>query len=272
MTSNAPIAPIAPIAPKKRVKRKELNHSYRPDDETIEIGVDEVGRGPLFGRVYVAAVVLPRTSETFQYELMKDSKRFTSEKKIRASADHIREHATAYSVEFEEADTIDRLNIRNATLKCMHRAVNNVRSQLESGATGTADMLIIVDGKDFRPVTYFNHVTETIESLNHECIVGGDDLYCSIAAASIIAKVARDDYIRELCTTYPLLHEYYNLASNKGYGAAAHMEGIVQHGITKWHRMSYRPVAVAKKKLPESFYTEVAAGSVAAGSGFVDTT
>ena len=90
-----------------------------------------------------------------------------------------------------------------------------------------------------KPVTYFDNNTESIKEIKTACVVGGDNLYTSIAAASILAKVERDNYIYDLCEKYPKLDEYYDLAKNKGYGTAKHMQGIRDYGITTWHRKSF---------------------------------
>jgi ribonuclease HII len=210
-----------------------------------EIGVDEVGRGPLFGRVYVAATVLPRDSPDFKYETLKDSKRFTSEKKITEVARHIRDQALNHAIEWADEKEIDRLNIRNATLQCMTRAIKSIHDQLLAQGVSPNNIVALVDGKDFRPITYFCPATNTLQEIRHECHVGGDDKVGSIAAASIIAKVARDEYVKEMCVSHPILDTWYGLSRNKGYGTKQHMEGIVEHGITPWHRRSYGVVGSA---------------------------
>ena len=218
-----------------------------------EIGVDEAGRGPLFGRVYTGAVILPHpassasvsASASFDFSLLKDSKKFTSEKKIREVSDYIKQHAVAWAVAYEEPAVIDALNIRRATLQCMRTAINAVIKN--HGATvapapapiPTSDYLLLIDGNDFIPMGNFNQRTSEIENYRHVCVEGGDNTYACIAAGSILAKVARDDYIEKLCDEYPVLDELYSLRGNKGYGAKKHMDGIREHGITQWHRRSY---------------------------------
>lgn len=221
-----------------------------------EIGVDEVGRGPLFGRVYVAATVLPRNSPDFKYNLLKDSKRFTSEKKIAEVAQHIHDHAQHHSIEWADEKEIDRLNIRNATLQCMTRAIKLLHHQLVAQGVPPHKIIALVDGKDFRPITYFCTKTNTLQEIRHECHIGGDDQVGSIAAASIIAKVARDEYVRELCVTHPMLDTWYGLSRNKGYGTKQHMEGIAIHGITPWHRRSYGAVGSAPDAVLEDVEAE----------------
>jgi ribonuclease HII len=212
------------------------------------IGVDEAGRGPLFGRVYTAAVILPpdisdsnSNSDSdshkfgFDYSLMKDSKKFHSDKKIRAASDYIKSHhAVNWAISYEEADVIDRLNIRKATLQCMRTSIETVMKK-----HGGSGYMLLIDGNDFIPMGKFNKDAGEMEYIPHTCIEGGDNKYACIAAASILAKVARDEYIEKLCDEYPVLDELYSLRGNKGYGAKKHLDGIREHGITQWHRRSY---------------------------------
>lgn len=217
---------------------------------TYEVGVDEAGRGPLFGRVYTAAVILPSAKEGlssgFDFSLLKDSKKFSSNKKIREASDYIKEHAVAWAISYEEADVIDTLNIRRATLQCMRKAIKNaiqghIEEMEEKGrAVPTfTDYLLLIDGNDFIPLIHYNQERDETETYTHVCVEGGDNTYACIAAASILAKVARDDYIEKLCDQHPVLDEMYSLRGNKGYGAKKHLDGIREHGITQWHRRSY---------------------------------
>lgn len=199
-----------------------------------EIGVDEAGRGPMLGRVYTAAVVLPPDCESFNHALMKDSKKFHSEKKIRAASDYIKEKAIAWAIAYSDEKVIDEINIRNATHRAMHESVANVLK----GGMGLAELagespLLLIDGNDFTPFIRDN------KRVQHVCIEGGDNTYSCIAAASILAKVARDDYIAELCKQEPSLIERYDLLKNKGYGTKKHMDGIRTHGITPYHRKTF---------------------------------
>ena len=207
------------------------------DDDTImEIGVDEAGRGPMFGRVYTGAVVLPKNMERFNHTLMKDSKKFHSEKKIREVAEYIKEHAIAWSVGYSDEKVIDDINIRRATHKAMHQAIGEVITKVEkrnNGEINNSDIMLLVDGNDF--TSYYNNY----KPLSHVCIEGGDNVYTCIAAASILAKVARDDYIAELCIEQPILIQHYDLLKNKGYGTKNHMDGIKKHGISPFHRKSF---------------------------------
>ena len=214
-----------------------LEPYYNSDKAIIEIGLDEVGRGPMFGRVYCAAVILPKDS-TFKHEQMKDSKKFTSKKKIDAASDYIKENCLHYSIAFEDEKSIDHNNIKNATFIAMHKAIKKliVEADININCENT---IILVDGNDFKPYTYLDQKEEIIKELPVKCIVGGDNKYTPIAAASILAKVERDKYIYDLCKEYPKLDEYYDLSKNKGYGTAKHMHGIRTYGITEWHRKSF---------------------------------
>lgn len=208
-----------------------LKQFYNQDESILEIGVDEVGRGPMFGRVYTAAVILSKNN-TFKHELMKDSKKFTSWKKLKNTADYIKENCIAYSVSYEDEDSIDKNNILNATHIAMHKAIKQLIDY-------TKNYLILVDGNNFKPVTYFDNNSETIKHIEHHCVISGDNTYTAIAAASILAKVERDMYIEELCNKYPKLDELYHLLKNKGYGTKNHIDAIKANGITKWHRKSF---------------------------------
>jgi ribonuclease HII len=233
--------------PKKERKPKiELQHFYNNETTQLEIGIDEAGRGPMFGRVYSAAVILPKNDE-FQYHLLKDSKKFTSLKKIQEVANYIKENALAYSIEYEDEKIIDKINIRNATHSAMHKAVKNTLNIYNSINNIKHDAIqddcekyyLLVDGNDFKSYTYMNNSTNIIKQINHIVIEGGDNKFCSIAAASILAKVERDKYIKEICDCYKKLDIYYGLESNKGYGTAKHMDGIKNFGISPWHRTTY---------------------------------
>lgn len=204
---------------------------HNEDDMAMnEIGIDEAGRGPMFGPVYVAAVVLPRND--FKYEILKDSKKFTSKKKIRECADYIKNNALYYSITSADANTIDKINIRETTIRCMHESITNIlKNNLDKEKT-----IALVDGIDFKPYLYFDSSYNELTSIT---VKGGDNKYCSIAAASILAKVARDTYIETLCEANPCLIENYDIFSNKGYGTKKHIDGIKEHGITNYHRKSF---------------------------------
>ena len=215
---------------KQQTKQQLLNVSYYNDDNIIEIGIDEVGRGPMFGRVYTAAVILPK--EGFEHSKMKDSKKFHSKKKINEVSEYIKENAIAWSIQWEDEKVIDKINIRNATHSAMHKAIKEIYDK-----ENDKNYVLLVDGNDFKP--YIVIKENILEQVSHVCIEGGDNKYSSIAAASILAKVARDAYIDEMCVLNPELIEKYDLNNNKGYGTKKHMDGISEHGITEWHRRSF---------------------------------
>jgi ribonuclease HII len=204
-------------------------------ENTYVIGVDEVGRGPMFGRVYAAAVILP--DDSFNHELMKDSKKFTSSKKLKETAEYIKKNCIAYSIMYQDEKSIDKHNILNATYKAMHQAIKEVMTTITT--TTTMNYLIIVDGNNFKPLTFYDSETESMKEVDTICVVNGDNTYSAIAAASILAKVERDTYIQELCLEYPKLNEYYGLSKNKGYGTKQHMDAIKHYGITQWHRRTF---------------------------------
>jgi len=178
----------------------------------IEAGCDEAGRGCLAGSVYAAAVILP---EGYQNELLNDSKQL-SEKKRYQLREIIERDAVAWAVGVVTPDEIDKINILNASILAMHRALDKLKVRPEA---------IIVDGNRFKPY----------QKLPHTTIVKGDGKYLAIAAASILAKTYRDDYMNQLAEEYP----QYDWLSNKGYPTKKHREAIKQFGITPYHRRSY---------------------------------
>lgn len=212
---------------------------YDMTSTITEIGVDESGRGPLFGRVYTAAVVLPRSLDTLDLSLIKDSKKFHSTKKIKMVSDYIKQHATAWSISYSDESYIDNTNISHATLESMKCSIVGVINHYEKKPSDKFHLLI--DGNYFKPLICLHDNVNSISTYNHTCIPNGDDTYSSIAAASILAKVARDDYIVDMCSQYPCLDEHYGLLSNKGYGTKKHIDGIKTHGITEWHRKTFKP-------------------------------
>lgn len=178
-----------------------------------ETGTDEAGRGCLAGPVTAAAVILP---EDFELELLNDSKQLSE--KIR---EHLRpliqEKALCYHVTNIEPEIIDEINILNASIKAMQECIVKLTPIPE---------YIIVDGNRFKPV----------DNIPHSCIIKGDGKYLSIAAASILAKTYRDDYMNMIHEEYPM----YNWKKNKGYPTMEHREAIRKYGITKYHRKSFR--------------------------------
>lgn len=223
------------MSQKKKKETVILDSCYNSNNDfCLEIGIDEAGRGPMFGRLYVSAVILPK-DDTFNHSIMKDSKKFTSEKKINEAADYIKENAIAWTVQYEEAEEIDNINIRQAVLKCMHKCVDNIIEQMPAKQYGHDNYFLIVDGNDFKPYVR----SSNLSFVPYKCIKGGDNKYSSIAAASILAKVSRDQYIYDLCNEHSYLDQRYGLNKNKGYGTKLHLDGIKEYGISKWHRKSY---------------------------------
>ena len=178
----------------------------------IEAGCDEAGRGCLAGSVYAAAVILP---EDYQNELLNDSKQLTEKKRYQLR-EIIKRDAIAWAVGIVSPEEIDKINILNASILAMHRALDQLKVRPEA---------IIVDGNRFKPY----------QELPYTTIVKGDGKYLSIAAASILAKTYRDDYMNKLAEEYP----QYDWLSNKGYPTKKHREAIKQFGITPYHRKSY---------------------------------
>ena len=201
-----------------------------------EVGVDECARGPMFGRLYTAAVILPK-DESFRHDLMKDSKKIKSRKKMRELSDYIKEHAIAWHIEFAEASLIDEINIRQAVLRSMRESIRQVLVKIQN--TSGDGVMLVVDGNDFPPYTVFDNTTETLREIPSVTVEKGDGTYSFIAAASILDKNAHDEYILDLCEQHPLLKTRYSLHENVGYGTAKHMAGIREHGITQWHRKTY---------------------------------
>lgn len=197
---------------------QSFNHPDR-----LEVGIDEAGRGPLLGRVYTAAVIWPpNLTPTVRID---DSKKLSTTQ-INQAYQYIKENALAWSIDWASEDEIDNMNILHATMKSMHRAIDDVGLKVDS---------ILVDGNYFDP--YFDSDGNPVESFTIE---KGDSKFISIAAASILAKHDRDQYILQLCDEYPDLHQRYNLRNNKGYGAAAHTAGIKKYGICQFHRKSFK--------------------------------
>jgi ribonuclease HII len=224
------------IIAKKRKIQQPLQTCFSLDQNIIEIGIDEAGRGPMFGRVYAGVVVLPKNIEhTFDHSQMKDSKKFHSKNKIEKVAQYIKENALAWAVEYEDETVIDNINILQATQQAMHKGIRSVLKQLNIDSF--ENVLLLVDGNYFKPITLPNQ--GKFITVPFELVEGGDNKFTSIAAASILAKVERDKYIQELCDENPELIERYGIDSNKGYGAKKHLDGIRQHGITKWHRKTF---------------------------------
>jgi ribonuclease HII len=178
----------------------------------VEAGCDEAGRGCLAGSVYAAAVIFP---EDYQNAELNDSKKLT-DKHRKQLREIIERDATAWAVGVVTPEEIDKMNILNASILAMHRALDQLKVRPEA---------VIVDGNRFKPY----------QQLPHTTIVKGDGKYLSIAAASILAKTYRDDYMDRLAEEYP----QYDWLSNKGYPTKKHREAIRQYGITPYHRKSF---------------------------------
>lgn len=195
------------------------NHYY---EGKIEAGCDEAGRGCLAGSVYAAAVILP---PDYENELLNDSKKLT-DKKRKQLREVIQRDAVAWAVGVVTPEEIDKINILNASILAMHRALDQLKVRPEA---------VIVDGNRFKP--YGN--------LPYTTIVKGDGKYMAIAAASILAKTYRDDYMDGLAEEYPA----YDWKSNKGYPTKKHREAIRLHGVTPYHRMSYNLLGSQEQEL-----------------------
>ena len=209
---------------------------FYDENNKYEICLDEVGRGCLFGRAYIACVVLPKDG-SFLGNDIKDSKKFTSKKKIKAVSDYIQSAALFWHIEYVEADIIDELNILQAVMRGMHACIRAILTKIGN----TSSVMAIVDGNYFKPFTYYDDIQQTIVEIPAVTIEKGDAKYVGIAAASILAKVARDEYVQDLCVLNPDLIVKYGLDTNVGYGTKKHMNGILENGITQWHRKTFAP-------------------------------
>jgi ribonuclease HII len=209
------------------------------EDDAIEVGLDEAGRGCLFGRLYVGAVVFSNEYEDFfdhgaMLKEIKDSKLMTKRKRD-ILYDYIQECALDKAVAYSEAAEVDALNVLQADLTCMHRALDALTVPLER---------VLVDGDHWRPY----------KDTEGHAIVDGDAQYLAIAAAGILAKVSRDRWVAEMVAAHPEWDAQYGFASNMGYGTAEHMKGLTEHGVTAEHRRSFAPVrAVLGLPLKEKF-------------------
>uniref|UniRef100_A0A6C0DKW3 Ribonuclease HII n=1 Tax=viral metagenome TaxID=1070528 RepID=A0A6C0DKW3_9ZZZZ len=238
-STSTPISNPNPIKKRIREKQLALQQFLLEDPNIFEIGVDEAGRGPLFGRVYTAAVILPK-DDSFDHFKMKDSKRFYSKKQIEETADYIKKNALAWHVSFEDEKTIDKINVLQATQESMHKSILGVKKKYnEIMKNKDITYYLLIDGNYFNPLINLNKNTNKLESMPYSCIEGGDNKFTAIAAASILAKVERDKYIHDLCKEHPELIEKYGIDQNKGYGSKQHLDGIRNHGITVWHRRSF---------------------------------
>ena len=216
-------------------EQKKCLKMFHDENIQYEICLDECGRGPLFGRVYAAAVVLPK-DDTFKHYLMKDSKKIHSRKKMSELSDYIKTNAIAYSIQFVEADVIDKINILSANMRAMHECIKEIIPKLN---TDISNIHILVDGNYFKQYPIYDDSTETMRYIPYTTIEKGDGIYSAIAGASILAKQAHDLYIENLCIEYPELITKFGLNTNMGYGTKKHMDGIREHGITQFHRRTF---------------------------------
>jgi ribonuclease HII len=215
-----------------------LSFQYSIEND-IEIGIDEAGRGPLFGRLYVAGVILPKDG-SFDYSEIRDSKKITSKSKIFKLAEYIKQKSIAWYIHSIEAEEIDEINIRQAVLKAMRECIRVLLLQMQIYNNEKKEKIcLLIDGNDFPPYIQYDTTTNNIINIPHVTIPGGDNLFISIACASILAKTARDEYILALCEENTILKTNYGIEKNMGYGTKTHLEGIRTHGITKWHRKTY---------------------------------
>ena len=200
-----------------------LNSFYK--ENTVEAGIDEAGRGSLIGRVYTASVIWdPSIIEPKGFEL-KDSKRISVNKRKKIK-DYIIQNALAYAIDYAEPEEIDNINILKATLTSMQRAVNQLSIKPE---------LLLVDGNIFESFPY-----KDMSYIDHVCITKGDNIFKSIAAASILAKVSHDEHIEDLVENHEDLAKY-DLLNNMGYGTKKHMNALVEFGSSQFHRKSFKP-------------------------------
>jgi ribonuclease HII len=181
--------------------------------EFIEAGCDEAGRGCLAGPVFAAAVILP---DDFEHDLLNDSKQLSEEVRYKLRIE-IEEKAIAHAVASVDNEEIDTINILNASFLAMHRALDKLKFIPE---------FLIIDGNRFNKY----------KNIKHQCIIEGDAKYFSIAAASILAKTYRDDYMKQIA----LEHPEYDWHSNKGYPTIKHRETILKIGYTRYHRRTFR--------------------------------
>jgi ribonuclease HII len=182
-------------------------------DVVIEAGCDEAGRGCFAGPVFAAAVILPRS---FSNPILNDSKQLTAAQRNEMRY-CIEQEAIAFSVARVEVEEIDTINILNASFKAMHLAIEQLPVIPE---------LLLIDGNRFN----------RYKTILHHCIIKGDGIYASIAAASVLAKTYRDEYMIQLHESFP----HYNWFNNKGYGTAAHREAIMSYGLCEHHRKSFQ--------------------------------
>jgi len=199
------------------------------EEYKVEVGIDEAGRGCLFGPVCVASVIWvnedPIDGTVDKNYNIIDSKK-CSVKKKNILKDYIKENCIGYSIELLDNEYIDKHNILESTLNCMHNCLDKITINHNIDT-------ILVDGNHFNIYEDKNG-----KMISYICVIDGDNKYKSIAAASILAKTFRDEYITKLVEDNPEL-KIYDIHNNKGYGTKKHMEAIKKYGITKWHRKTF---------------------------------
>lgn len=232
---------------RKRKERIPLPMFLNCEKYEYEIGIDEAGRGPMFGRLYVAGVVLPKDS-TMNTTNIYDSKKI-SKKQLPCVYDYIIQNALAYHITHISASTIDTINIREAVMQGMQTCAREIIRQLENKTSnekthdnedGNAKekYFLMIDGNDFVPY-HHTFADNSSKRISYETYCQGDNRYANIAAASILAKVSRDNYIIDLCKKHPVLISRYSMDTHMGYGTKKHLDAIKTHGITQFHRKTY---------------------------------
>ena len=196
----------------------------------LEAGIDEAGRGSFFGSVFAAACIMPPNPEACDPRFVKDSKKFSTRTARERAAEHVKHYAIDWCVAHATAKEVDEMNIGQATVLAMHRAI--------SGLVVRPDHLM-VDGSYFKPYVVMTGDDDYC-SIAHTMVVKGDSKHFSIAAASILAKVGHDAHIRECCANDSTLDDKYGLTRNMGYGTTEHRAGIVEHGTHDLHRTSFQ--------------------------------
>lgn len=217
--------------------------------DQVEVGVDEAGRGCFISRVYAGAVIWPQDSSITPPFTITDSKKITRRRR-KILQDFIQENAISYATGYATEQEIDEVNILNATMRAMHRAIRSLAPSSTTDDHFHIDHLLI-DGPHFREY-YVAGVP-----VPHSCICQGDSLYTSISCASILAKEAHDQYINTLCDQYPGLEEY-GLRKNVGYGTKQHRDAINRLGITQFHRKTFTPCK--NKKMNSIFPLNIISG------------
>ena len=198
--------------------------------DILQAGVDEAGRGPLFGSVFAGACIMPPLCDLERPELVKASKKFSSRRRRAEAAEYIKSVAVDWAVGEATSSEVDAANIGKATIIAMHRAVSNL--------TVVPDELL-VDGNRFDPYIRMGDHCDDYTSIPHRTVVGGDAKHLCIAAASILAKCAHDAHITKCCAENPTLDERYGLLKNMGYGTEVHRAGLKTYGPSQLHRLSF---------------------------------